>query len=218
MGRVSDDAVARWHFVRELGSGPGPVVDRAVVEERLRWLGRVAGVDRGYLMRWPWGAWEQWARVWDALESDPGARCACMPGWMGPLAPDWAPVDASAPFPCVGVVRSGHDWSAEAAVRGDFRLSAAFFGIVGMPGLEAIGRAWRWAAGEGLRPELSLSLVPAAPWGGALVGAIEGLCVDGADGARVAVLAGLLGEGRMRTRPVGEWGAADPTAWEWLVG
>jgi hypothetical protein len=138
---------------------------------------------------------------------------------MRPLVRPWRS-DFDVPFPCVArVSSSGHDWFAEAGEHPEsFRLSMTFFGIPGMPSVAEVEGAWRWAAGQGLSPVLSMSLVPAAPWGQAVVGAVEALCVDGPGEEQVDVLASFLGRGRLRRDPLEGFTASRPVAWEWVVG
>ncbi|CAM3214553.1 hypothetical protein ACSL103130_12995 [Actinomyces slackii] len=98
-----------------------------------------------------------------------------LPEWMRPLCVPWEN-DFSVPFPAVaGLWPSGQDWFAEDVRRDDFRLDEGFFGVPGMPSLEAIRAAWDWADSGGLEPALFLSIVPGELWDrSVVVAAIEG--------------------------------------------
>ena len=185
---------------------------------RLARLKNVAQVDDEYLARWDARAWRAWdiaAGAW----REQADECPVLPEWMRPLCFPRGN-DFSVPFPAVaGLWPTGHDWFAEADRHEDFRLDAGFFGTEGVPGLEAIGAAWEYAAGEGLEPALALSVVPVEPWGRpAVLSAIEGFAVFSAPREQDAVLRGLLTGFRRRTDPVSGWDAAGRpvTAWEWL--
>ena len=214
------DVEAREHFLRELvpgGAGGCSVWAVEALPACVREVCQVAGVDEGYLSRWPVEAWVEWSRALEVFSS--GGVLLRPDAWLECLVRPWRS-DFDVPFPCVArVSSSGHDWFAEAGEHPEsFRLSMTFFGIPGMPSVAEVEGAWRWAAGQGLSPVLSMSLVPAAPWGQAVVGAVEALCVDGPGEEQVDVLASFLGRGRLRRDPLEGFTASRPVAWEWVVG
>ena len=223
------DVEAREYFLGELvpgGAGGCSVWAVEALPACVREVCQGAGVDEGYLSRWPVDAWVEWSRALEVFSSggvllrpDAWLECPVLPGWMRPLVRPWRG-EFDVPFPCVArVSSSGHDWFAEAGEHPEsFRLSMTFFGIPGVPSVAEVEEAWRWAAGQGLSPVLSMSLVPAAPWGQAVVGAVEALCVDGPSEEQVDVLASFLGRSRLRRNPLEGFTARRPVAWEWAVG
>jgi len=192
-----------------VGDGWWPEVDgRAVspeVERFLRPLVDEFGLDGDYLSRWPVESWEQWARVWAALEEDPECGCACAPAWMESLVGRWRPTDFMIPFPCVGSLSSGLDWFALGREHGGMRVVADYFQPGAVASSEELEEAWRLAGSWGLEPRICMDLVPGEPWGRGLVGAVDAWGVAGASEEQVDALAALVSRRGLR---VGEPAAA----------
>ena len=146
--------------------------------ELLNQLKRASGVNDEWLARWDYEAWRQWGR---AMTADPDGPCPGAPDWMQSFIPHWHDVDFFCPLPCVGrVAYSEVNWPALAVEHDDLTLSAELMGDTA-PDVNAVSRAWAVARRNGGRPALTVSLLPAAPWGRAVTGAIEALYVTDVD-------------------------------------
>lgn len=209
------------------------------LDDALQWLKNVSGVDDRYIAQWPRAAWEQWARAMYTYPNEyPNEANPSVPDWMQPHLGSWQG-DFSAPYPCVAqLLPTAHDWFAEAVTREDFTLGDAeltgdALADSATPTVEQLHQAWKLAKDSGATPLISLSIVPAEPYGHAVVGEIEAFYVVG-NPLRHELLQGiteLLGvEGAARSvlksdanemltlagrEPVN---GAELHTWEWMYG
>ena len=184
--------------------------------ELLNQLKRASGVNDEWLARWDYEAWRQWGR---AMTADPDGPCPGAPDWMQSFKPHWHDVDFFCPLPCVGrVAYSEANWPALAVEHDDLTLSAELMGDTA-PDVNAVSRAWAVARRNGGRPALTVSLLPAAPWGRAVTGAIEALYVTDVDEDQAGLITAILDRrpaAPLLVPPDG-WATGPVHAWEWFI-
>jgi len=147
----------------------------------LTWLKRVAGIDDDYIAKWPAEAWAEWARAMYAGNGDPRGTNPSVPTWMQPHLGRWH-VDFGGPYPSVAQLwPTTHHWFAEADDHADFSLAVDEPMNDWSPRVDQLRAAWEAAAAHGATPLLSISVVPAEPWGKAVTGEIEAFYVVGVD-------------------------------------
>ena len=87
------------------------------------------------------------------------------------------------------------------------------------PDVNAVSRAWAVARRNGGRPALTVSLLPAAPWGRAVTGAIEALYVTDVDEDQAGLITAILDRrpaAPLLVPPDG-WATGPVHAWEWFI-
>jgi len=199
------------------------------LKSALSWLKRVAGIDDDYIARWPAAAWTEWAK---AMHADRHGPNPSVPEWMQPHLGTWHQ-DFSGPFPCVAQLwPSAHNWFAEADNHLDFSLVIEEPNDNQQPTLAQVRAAWEYATVRGATPLLSISVVPATPYGDAVTGEIEafyvvGTKLDGLGGALDRILdstgtavgdlardaASVMQHAGLAAHPEEEL-----RAWEWMYG
>lgn len=204
------------------------------LESALHWLKGVAGIDDSYISRWPNKAWEEWARAMHAGNDDPRGVNPSVPAWMQPHLGRWH-LDFSGPYPSVGQLwPTAHDWFSDADVHEDFSLRVEeLMDGVWFPTVGQVRAAWECAAAAGATPLASITLVPAEPWGSAVVAELEAFYVVdinlsaqlieqittifGHAPGRSAALAGDVAEILVHADlpPVP---GAEVRSWEWMYG
>lgn len=188
----------------------------------LEWLKGAAAIDNAYISRWDMAAWDQWAR---AATADPAGPCPSVPAWMQPLLEDWH-TDFSLPQPSVAqLLPTGHDWFTESDTHPDLTLLVEGAEGEQAPTLAQVRQAWSRAVEGGVQPFVAMHVVPAVPWGVAVVGQIEAFYVAG-EGTSVRELTNELD--RILSVPSGapvvpldartDHPAPLVRAWEWMYG
>lgn len=148
--------------------------NQLVLQADLDWLKNVAGMDETSIAGWDTAAWGQWST---AMHADPHGPNPSVPAWMRPLLTRWH-VDFSGPLPSVAQLwPTGHDWFAETDGHPELTLTVNEAWEVPAPSLTQLRQAWEYAASQGATPLVNLTVVPAAPWGEAVVGQIEAFYV-----------------------------------------
>lgn len=200
----------------------------------LRWLKRVAGVDDDYIAKWPVEAWAEWARAMHAGNGDPRGVNPTVPTWMQPHLGRWH-LDFSGPYPSVAQLwPTAHNWFAEADTHDDFFLEVEeLMEGVWFPTVEQVRAAWECAASAGATPLLSITVVPAEPWGKAVAAQLEAFYVIGVDLTPQLIdqVTGIFGSAPGRSaglaRNVDEilthadrspLPGAEVRSWEWMYG
>ena len=162
------------------------------LRDDLRWLKGVAGIDDQYIARWPTAAWAEWAK---AMHAGRDSINPSVPSWMQPLLGPWHR-DFSGPFPSVAQLwPTAHDWFTEADTHDDFTLEVEELVDESEPALDQLRAAWQLATDQGATPLMSMSVVPAAPYGAAVTGEVEAFYIVGQslDSELVDRIARLLG-------------------------
>lgn len=148
--------------------------DQLELRADIEWLKNVAGMAEASIAEWDTAAWEQWSK---AMHADPHGPNPSVPAWMQPLLTRWH-VDFSAPFPSVAQLwPTGHDWFAETDAHPELTLTVDEAWDGPAPSLAQVRQAWQYADSQGATPLVNLTVVPAAPWGEAVVGQIEAFYV-----------------------------------------
>lgn len=135
--------------------------------------------------------WKQWAL---AMSADPDGPCPGLPGWMQPMAQHWHP-ECFLDRPAVArLVLNDESWISLARYNKD-DLSveiARTRRTVKAPTLRMLDRAWASAYRSSL-PTMTITFVPARPWGRAVTGLIEAFEIFGSSPDVIANQTQLLG-------------------------